>query len=208
MEEGDYDFFRVAFICVFSALSILRIYFRIRAGLLREPLYSKKEPIGFILFRSLVGIPLLLAVIAYCFLPGRYDWCYFPLPTGARAPGIPLSLFSLLLLFWAHRTLGRNFSTGVAPKNDHRIIRKGPYALIRHPMYLAYFLLFIAAFLISQNWLIGATGLAIIGMLMTVRRIREERLLAERFGDDYRSYRENTGGFIPRIKRPSSGRSE
>jgi protein-S-isoprenylcysteine O-methyltransferase Ste14 len=65
-------------------------------------------------------------------------------------------------------------------------------------MYLAYFVLFIGVFLISGNWVIGAAGLAIIGMLMTVRRAREDRLLMERFGDSYRVYREKTGGFIPR----------
>jgi protein-S-isoprenylcysteine O-methyltransferase Ste14 len=191
-------FFRVFFICAFSSLTALRLYFRIRSGLLREPPYSPKEPIGYILFRSILGVPLLVAVFLYCFLPDRYPWSYLDLPLGLRAPGIVLAVFALLLLVWAHRTLGRNFTTSLAPKNNHSITMDGPYAFIRHPMYLAYFILFVGAFLISENWVIGSAGLAIIGMLMSVRRIREERFLIERFGDIYREYRDRTGAFIPR----------
>jgi protein-S-isoprenylcysteine O-methyltransferase Ste14 len=148
-------FFRVFFICVFCSLTALRLYFRIRSGMFREPPYSPLEPIGFILFRSILGIPLLLAVFLYCFLPGLHRWSYLALPVGLRVPGIVLAPCALLLLTWAHRTLDGNFST----------------------------------------------GLAIIGMLMTLRRVREERLLSERFGDSYRKYKEKTGTFIPRLGR-------
>jgi protein-S-isoprenylcysteine O-methyltransferase Ste14 len=55
-------------------------------------------------------------------------------------------------------------------------------------MYLAYFLLFISASFISKNRVTGVTGLAIIGMLTTVRRVRERSLLIEQFGDSYRRY--------------------
>jgi protein-S-isoprenylcysteine O-methyltransferase Ste14 len=49
-------FFRIFFICVFSALIDPRLYFRIRSGLFHEPLYSPKELVGFILFRSIIGM--------------------------------------------------------------------------------------------------------------------------------------------------------
>jgi protein-S-isoprenylcysteine O-methyltransferase Ste14 len=65
-------------------------------------------------------------------------------------------------------------------------------------MYLAYFILFVGAFQISENWVVGTAGLMIIGMLMSFRRVREERFLIERFGDAYREYKIKTGAFIPR----------
>ena len=49
--------------------------------------------------------------------------------------------------------------------------------------------------------MIGLTALAIIGMLMTARRLEEERFLIERFGDSCREYRDKTGSFIPRSKK-------
>jgi len=68
-------------------------------------------------------------------------------------------------------------------------------------MYLAYCVLFVAAFLICENRVIGGVGLAINGMLMTLRRVREERLLIDRFRDSYRKYKEKAGAFIPRLGR-------
>ena len=81
------------------------------------------------------------------------------------------------------------------------MVTSGPYAWVRHPMYSAYFALFLAVFLISRNWLAGSTGLAIILMLMTFRRVREESYLVERFAERYQSYRQSTGTFVPRLSR-------
>ena len=77
------------------------------------------------------------------------------------------------------------------------MIDTGPYRWIRHPMYAAYFVLFLSAFLIAENWIIGASGTAIIGMLMTVRLKREEDILIQRFGRRYLDYRRTTGRFLP-----------
>jgi protein-S-isoprenylcysteine O-methyltransferase Ste14 len=189
---------RAAFIAVFSLLSLIRLYFKIAAGLFREPPYSREEKTGTILFRSALGVPLLLAVAGYCFLPARYRWAYVTLPHWLRFAAVGLAFSALALLVWAHRALGGNFSTGVGLRRRHRMVRDGPYALMRHPMYAAYFLLFVAAFLMSGNWVIGTTGLAIIVMLMTWRLNREERLLLERFGQAYRDYAKDKGRFMPR----------
>jgi 4-alpha-glucanotransferase len=64
-------------------------------------------------------------------------------------------------------------------------------------MYAAYLLLFLGAFLLSGNWVIGAGGAGVILTLMTVRLPSEERRLAERFGETWRCYRSRTGAFLP-----------
>ena len=191
--------FRICFICLFCVLTGMRLFYKLRAGFLRERIYAPEENRGFIVFRSIIGLPLLWAVFAYAFVPGGFAWMYASLPAWLRLAGILLGCGAIALLFWVHQTLGGNFSTSLAPRRDHRMITRGPYAWVRHPMYTAYFTLFLAAFLISTNWLAGVTGLAIILMLMTFRRIREEALLVERFGEAYRVYRRATGMFLPRV---------
>jgi protein-S-isoprenylcysteine O-methyltransferase Ste14 len=190
-------FFRFAFIALFSALSILRLIYRLSSGLLRERLYAREEPVVFIAARSALGVPLLAAVVLYIFFPPVLSWMYLPLPGRLRLAGLAIGAGSLALLGWVHHALGSGFRTGPAPRADQPLVREGPYAWIRHPMYLAYFLLFLGAFLLSANWVIGGSGLAIIGLLMTFRLAREEELLVERFGAEYLRYRECTGRFLP-----------
>ena len=118
--------FRIAFICVFCFLSVMRFYYKIRSGVSREGLYNSKEPIGFIVYRSVVGVPLLLAVVLYCFFPGQCRWGYASLPPSLRVAGLVLAASGLALLLWVHRVLGGNFSTGPSPKRDNVIITDGP----------------------------------------------------------------------------------
>ena len=65
-------------------------------------------------------------------------------------------------------------------------------------MYVAYFLFFLGAFLLSRNWIIGFTSTAIILSLMTIRLKNEEKQLISAFGDDYLKYMAETGRFFPK----------
>src|SRR5689334_1843794 len=49
--------------------------------------------------------------------------------------GISLILAGVALRSWAVRTLGRYFLPVVAVRADQRVVRDGPYRLIRHPTY-------------------------------------------------------------------------
>jgi len=189
--------YRVVFICLFCFLTALRFHYKLRAGLFREPPFSREESAAFIVYRAVLGTPLLAATVQYCFLPGRMAFSYVSFPSWARVLGAVTGALSLLLLACVHRSLGANFSTSIFVRPGHRMIDTGPYRWVRHPMYLAYFALFLSAFLISENWIIGSCGMAIIGMLMTVRLKREEDILVQRFGRRYLRYSRTTGRFLP-----------
>jgi protein-S-isoprenylcysteine O-methyltransferase Ste14 len=66
-------------------------------------------------------------------------------------------------------------------------------------MYSAFYLLHVAAFLLTANWFIGATWIAGLTAIIFLRVNREEAMLLARFGDTYTAYAENTGRFLPRI---------
>jgi steroid 5-alpha reductase family enzyme len=61
-------------------------------------------------------------------------------------------------------------------------------------------LLMASVTLLTGNWMIGVSSVAVLALL-TIRTPKEEQMLIERFGQDYRDYMETTGRFIPRIGR-------
>ncbi len=152
-----------------------------------------------ILGRAGFGLPLVAAFLAYLLAPGKFKWMDIELPLWLRWFGLILGLQSLIFLAWVHWALGDNFSPSIRVKRDHKLVMSGPYSLLRHPMYSAYFLLFVSAFLVSKNWVIGASGVAVILHLMLVRIRSEEALLIGRFGDAYHSYKEKTPRYMPRL---------
>ena len=67
-------------------------------------------------------------------------------------------------------------------------------------MYAAHWLWAIAQALLIANWLAGPAMLVTFGVLYLLRVPREERLLLEHFGEEYRSYMQRTGWIVPRLR--------
>jgi protein-S-isoprenylcysteine O-methyltransferase Ste14 len=81
---------------------------------------------------------------------------------------------------------------------SHKLCTIGPYAHVRHPIYLACDLLALGTFL----WLPTATtGAAVIAMIVTgdMRARREEKVLRETFGEEYRRYERAVKRYVPGI---------
>jgi protein-S-isoprenylcysteine O-methyltransferase Ste14 len=66
-------------------------------------------------------------------------------------------------------------------------------------MYAAFFLWALAQALLLPNWIAGPAGIVGFGTLFFFRIGREERLMEETFGEDYRRYMARTGRIVPRL---------
>jgi protein-S-isoprenylcysteine O-methyltransferase Ste14 len=107
-------------------------------------------------------------------------------------------LVSALWLFRrSHLDLGRNWSVTLKVREHHVLVKAGVYRLVRHPMYSSFFLLGFAQLLLLSNWLAGLSGLAGVGLLFACRVMREERMMLDSFGDEYRTYMAGTKRLIP-----------
>ena len=110
-----------------------------------------------------------------------------------------VQLLGLGLGIWSVITMGlSNFNAQPEVKRGARLIRKGPYSLIRNPMYTSLLLFFASGLFSEFNW----TGLATLLLLAAVFAFKirdEEKFLLRRFGVIYSEYKESTYRLIPYI---------
>jgi len=84
-------------------------------------------------------------------------------------------------------------------RDKHELIRGGPYALVRHPMYTSFMLMGIGQAFLLSNWVAGLAGLIGFSVLFLLRGGGEGRVVLEMFGSQYRDYMERTKRIIPYI---------
>ena len=94
-------------------------------------------------------------------------------------------------------TLRKYFTTNVAIRDDHRIIKSGVYRFVRHPSYSGSIISFFGLGLVFVNWL--ATIILVVPITIAfMKRIKiEERALENAFGEEYISYRKSTWLLFP-----------
>jgi protein-S-isoprenylcysteine O-methyltransferase Ste14 len=128
---------------------------------------------------------------------GIFSTPLYPASTAVAWIGVALVTFGLAYAVWARLHLGRMWSAVVTLKAEHRIIKTGPYTITRHPIYTG-LLLAVAGTVIERDRVAALLGGALIaaGLLLKVRR--EERLLTDNFGDDYRVYQQQVPALMPR----------
>lgn len=110
--------------------------------------------------------------------------------------GVLLSI-AVRLFARAHSDLGDNWSPIMELRREHGLVVRGIYSKIRHPMYAALLLYSVAQALLIANWIAGWAALIATLTLVVVRLRREEAMMTERFGDEYRDYAARTSRVIP-----------
>lgn len=110
--------------------------------------------------------------------------------------GLSVCIVGAAVAIWSRFLLGRNWSLSVQQKENHELIRKGPYRLVRHPIYTGLLLLF------AGNALIVGDYRAILAVMIVFASFwwklkKEEAVLTETFGSQYVSYKHETKAIIP-----------
>lgn len=143
---------------------------------------------------ALVILTVLLSIsVAFAFgyngigmLP---DWAYYL--------GISLMLLGIVLRQWAIAVLGRFFTLTVKVAEDHKVIDKGPYKVIRHPSYTGVLVTFIGLGFAVQSAGALVVLLALYGISFGYRINVEEKTLLSELGKDYGDYMKRTKRIIP-----------
>ena len=115
--------------------------------------------------------------------------------------GAVLYFPAVSLYLWGLVTLRAQFGVSSAVSaelyQDHKLITGGPFAIMRHPMYLGVLVSAIGALLIFRTW--AMLLFAPMSLVVLARAEREEELLKEGFGKAWQTYADHVPKWIPRI---------
>ena len=148
---------------------------------------------------------LTISFTGMCLLPATYvltgepKLADYPFQPALAWIGAAVFVSSLWLFHRTHKDLGRNWSVTLEIRDRHSLVTSGVYRHVRHPMYSAFWLWAIAQALLLPNWIAGPAGLVGFGTLFFLRIGREEQLMIEAFGDEYRDYMRRTSRVLPGI---------
>jgi len=128
---------------------------------------------------------------------------------GVPAFEVPLWRIALALLFGAVgilttrlavRHLDKQWRFDAALNTNHLLVRTGPYAVVRHPIYTGMFAMLLAGGFLLSQWpaLIAGVIIFVIGTEIRVRA--EEKLLRSRFGEDFESYSSSVSAYVPYVR--------
>jgi len=123
------------------------------------------------------------------FVP-RKDWIAYA--------GVALSWLGTTIAMWARYCLGEYWSARVTLKEGHRLIRSGPYGLVRHPIYTGMLIACVGTALVAGEWR-GVLAVVLVVTAHSRKAVREERMLTREFGEEYTAYRQSTGFLLPRF---------
>ncbi|MGA8036023.1 MAG: isoprenylcysteine carboxylmethyltransferase family protein [Candidatus Acidiferrales bacterium] len=144
-------------------------------------------------------------LIAGALLLFKSDWPWaflqarlYPDVVWIQWTGAGLTLAGVLFAIWARISLGRNWSAEVQIKQDHQLIRTGPYNYIRHPIYTGV-LLGLLGNTVAIGEVRGALAYVVIVIGFIRKAKKEEMFLAGQFGSAFKEHRRRTGFFLPRF---------
>ena len=148
-------------------------------------------------------VPTVLAAALLAFPDQPLSWLnahFLPRTMAAYWIGLLMVAAGLTFAVWARRHLGRDWSGIVTVKEDHELIRSGPYRFVRHPIYSG-LLLAILGTAVAFGERRGLLAFALLTVSLLFKLRMEERFMSETFGERYVRYRAEVPALIPFIGR-------
>ncbi|MEM6348872.1 MAG: protein-S-isoprenylcysteine O-methyltransferase [Bacteroidota bacterium] len=141
-----------------------------------------------------IGIAIL--PLLYVFTP-IFSFADYQLPLWINVLGLALAPLTLWLFWRSHKDLGLNWSASLEVREEHSLVTNGVYKSIRHPMYTAIWLWGLLQACLLPNYIGGFSTLIFFGILYFLRVGKEEKMMQQTFGEEYRQYMKQTGRIFP-----------
>ena len=178
-------------IAILACWVFLTVYWNISARSIK-PVAESQDWSG-----RLARMPIWLGYILFIVI-----WAH-PFGTVAIRPSaassalaVAICAMGLLVSIWSRRALGSEWSRDVELKQGHKLVKRGPYALVRHPIYTGHLLMGLGT-AIGSGLLVGFAGLALFFVGFWIKLRQEERLLVRIFPEEYPAYRARVRALVP-----------
>jgi protein-S-isoprenylcysteine O-methyltransferase Ste14 len=130
--------------------------------------------------------------------PGVLAERFLPMDQTIAYVGLAITIIGLGFAVWARFVIGRNWGGMITVQQDHKLMRKGPYGIVRHPIYSGFMLATLGtAIIVGQIG--GLISVALIVISWGYKARLEETLMVEQFGAEYEDYRRHVKALIPGI---------
>lgn len=121
----------------------------------------------------------------------------------ALSLGALLYFLGLASYLWGVKTLGEMYKAssgfGVRLNVEHRLVTHGPFALVRHPLYLGLQVAAVGGLLLYRTWTFVFVTVNFLALV--IRAKQEEQALAMEFGEQWDAYVRRVPAWIPRFRR-------
>jgi protein-S-isoprenylcysteine O-methyltransferase Ste14 len=198
--------YRIAFFILLVLLIAMRVYFMVRVRrsggrLMPDNKAVKREGGQGVFFIRIAGFFLLITFLVMYFIGATWiDAFSFPLPGWLRWAGFVLGIISVGFWTWTQTVLDTQWSAQLQLTKDHHLITTGPYARIRHPLYTGMFGWSLSLALLTANWIFVVICVLVFAGLVW-RVPKEEQMMIEAFGDEYKVYMQRTGRLFPKLQK-------
>ena len=148
-----------------------------------------------VLLLEILGFVMLFGGVGEIGVLGRH---VVPQTYASAVTGMALTWIGIAIAVWARWHLGQYWSARITLKEGHKIIRSGPYAYFRHPIYSGLDLAVLGVALAIDEWRC-VVGVALIVLGYWIKAKKEESMLATQFGEIFEEHRRHTGFLIPKF---------
>jgi len=190
--------FRLLIFLLMAATFSVSATFRRKADQNDEKTTFEEENPVLLKLRSIGALLMYGSIFAYLAYPPSMQWAQVNLPPGVRWAAMGVMAALVPLFYWLFKSLGNNITPTVSIRKEHTLVTSGPYRWVRHPLYTFGTIFILAIAFASANGFILGIGLLTLIPLVLRTPLEEQRLL-ETFGDDYRTYMNKTGRYLPKL---------
>ncbi len=193
------NIFRILAALILFTGTGISTYFRLKADKeTGEKISRKIDGSAMMNIIRIGGLILWISPFVYLINPIWMNWSKIGLPESIRWLGVGIGILCVIGIYWLFSSIGSGITPTSATRKEHKLVTRGIYHWIRHPLYTIGSTFIISFGITADNWFITAFGILAF-ILMAVRTPKEEANLIEKFGDEYREYMKHTGRFLPRL---------